>query len=129
MVLMTLLKQDIPFLSILESDILPPILKVLHDPRPQLKSSALSLITEIAQTSPFALIPFIHQLVDFIHHIFLLEKTPETRRGKEEEEGTDGGGCCFFYGRRQQQLKYINYQNSFNRCCCCYLIHNSRIRS
>ncbi|KAJ3171934.1 transmembrane and coiled-coil domains-containing protein 7 [Geranomyces variabilis] len=62
--------------------ILPPILHVLHSPTTELRSSALSLLATAAETSPFALFPFLQQIADYIRNLLLLEtKTPETRRG------------------------------------------------
>ncbi|KAI8915237.1 hypothetical protein DFJ77DRAFT_360466 [Powellomyces hirtus] len=61
--------------------ILPPIFQVLHSDVPELRSSALSLLACVAETAPLSLLPFIHQLMDYVRNLLLLANTnPEPRR-------------------------------------------------
>ncbi|KAJ3298002.1 transmembrane and coiled-coil domains-containing protein 7 [Borealophlyctis nickersoniae] len=61
--------------------ILPPVLKVMHDPAKELRSSALSLIACVGETAPLSLLPFLYQIMDYIRNLLQIEKTVETRRG------------------------------------------------
>lgn len=63
------------------AQILPPILHVLLSPTKELRSSALSLLSCVAETSPLSLLPFLYQIMDYVRNLLLLEKSVETRRG------------------------------------------------
>ncbi|KAI8816084.1 armadillo-type protein [Fimicolochytrium jonesii] len=62
-------------------EILPPVLRTLHDSHPELRGSALGLLGMLAETSPYALIPYIHQLLSYTDSLLTLETdTAPTRR-------------------------------------------------
>ncbi|KAJ3093093.1 transmembrane and coiled-coil domains-containing protein 7 [Quaeritorhiza haematococci] len=63
------------------SDILPTILAVLHEERVELRSSALSLLACVAETSPWSLAHQLYQIMDYLHYALALEKQVEIRRG------------------------------------------------
>ncbi|KAI9209551.1 uncharacterized protein BJ171DRAFT_484378 [Polychytrium aggregatum] len=63
------------------SEILVPVLSVLHDDKVEMRMSALSLVAKIAEISPFSVVPYIYQVLDYIVNTLRLEKQVETRRG------------------------------------------------
>ncbi|KAI8802985.1 armadillo-type protein [Cladochytrium replicatum] len=61
-------------------EILPTLLVVLHDGDASARTSALSLLATVAQTATWALLPYFYQLLDYLTHIFLVEKDTELRK-------------------------------------------------
>ncbi|KND01077.1 uncharacterized protein SPPG_09177 [Spizellomyces punctatus DAOM BR117] len=62
-------------------EILPPILRVMHDPAKELRASALSLLACVAETAPLALLPVLYQVMDYVRNLLVFEKDVEPRRG------------------------------------------------
>ncbi|KAL5039959.1 hypothetical protein RTP6_007046 [Batrachochytrium dendrobatidis] len=63
------------------SVILPAVLVVMRDTEKEMRASALSLMSRIAETAPLSLIPFIEQITDYVVTALQLEKEAEARRG------------------------------------------------
>ncbi|KAJ1557408.1 transmembrane and coiled-coil domains-containing protein 7 [Nowakowskiella sp. JEL0078] len=57
------------------------ILIVLHDKSDHMRSSAMSLVALVARKNLIVLMKFIHQILDYVSHVIILEKSVETRRG------------------------------------------------
>ncbi len=60
---------------------LPPIFKVMKAEETELRASAISLLSIVAETEPYPLLPHIQQIADYIHHLLVFEEHVETRRG------------------------------------------------
>ncbi|KAJ3003715.1 UNVERIFIED_CONTAM: transmembrane and coiled-coil domains-containing protein 7 [Siphonaria sp. JEL0065] len=62
-------------------EILPQILRVLHDSNhKELRGSSISLLSVIAETAPLPLLPFIHQILDYIENTLILESKDAVMR-------------------------------------------------
>lgn len=61
--------------------VLPVIFKTMRHESEIIRSSSLSLLSQVAETDPYAILPYIHQLADYFHTLLDLEKVVETRRG------------------------------------------------
>ncbi|KAI9333624.1 armadillo-type protein [Obelidium mucronatum] len=62
-------------------EILPQVLRVLHDENPALRGSALSLLSVVGETAPLPLLPFLQQILDYIETTLVLETNETMRQG------------------------------------------------
>ncbi|KAI8923301.1 hypothetical protein BC831DRAFT_471970 [Entophlyctis helioformis] len=63
------------------SVVMPALMAVLRDSSNEMRSSALSLLSRVAEVAPLALLPFIEQITDYLLSVLQLDKEPVMRRG------------------------------------------------
>eukprot|EP00842_Homolaphlyctis_polyrhiza_P003711 jgi/Hompol1/4340/HPOL_003603-RA len=61
--------------------IMPFILRALRDAHGEIRSSALSLLSRVAETSPLSLLEFLEQITEYILSVLKLESDAALRRG------------------------------------------------
>ncbi|KAI8909686.1 hypothetical protein EDD86DRAFT_143613 [Gorgonomyces haynaldii] len=70
-----------PTLSVHASIVAENIFLVLLSKQTEIQSSALSLLSALAQENLHLFVPFMYQILDYIHSCLQLEKRPEIKRG------------------------------------------------
>ncbi|KAH6570568.1 hypothetical protein BASA62_004296 [Batrachochytrium salamandrivorans] len=63
------------------TEVLPGLLLVMRDTEKEMRSSALSLLSRVAEVAPLSLLPLIEQISDYIVTALQLEPEAEARRG------------------------------------------------
>ncbi|KAH6597163.1 hypothetical protein BASA61_003226 [Batrachochytrium salamandrivorans] len=63
------------------AEVLPGLLLVMRDTEKEMRSSALSLLSRVAEVAPLSLLPLIEQISDYIVTALQLEPEAEARRG------------------------------------------------
>ncbi|KAJ3416003.1 transmembrane and coiled-coil domains-containing protein 7 [Chytridiales sp. JEL 0842] len=79
-VMQTIRRSSSAFVKI-APEVLPTLLMVLHDPEPQLRASATSLVSYVAELAPLQLLPVVEQVVDYLDSVLTIEKDADHRRG------------------------------------------------
>ncbi|KAH6581828.1 hypothetical protein BASA60_002222 [Batrachochytrium salamandrivorans] len=77
----TCVRDTRPYLSTLAAEVLPGLLLVMRDTEKEMRSSALSLLSRVAEVAPLSLLPLIEQISDYIVTALQLEPEAEARRG------------------------------------------------
>lgn len=68
------------FASVYSQEIVPAVVKSMHDENVTMKASSISLLAAIAECNIHYVLPFVVQVEDYTHHALIFEESPESKR-------------------------------------------------